>query len=235
MKEGWAGIHVAPAMEFAACQEAQRLGLTVWFPQRRVRIWPKGVTEPLMRAYPLFKGYLLAPLSQARDRAWHYPRGVRGPKYLVEDPKGRPWTAPDEAVRELCQLERENAFDDPLPGNAVRLTGCDLLAAIAGEALTEVFAPLFRSAPENCPKPPSKAELLAPVQIQAPAWVDHSKVSAATSRDVLAAIENGRDDRSFAQRSADASAAQAVARAANPIKWKYRLGSLASAQATERV
>jgi hypothetical protein len=68
MKEGWAGIHVAPAMEFAACQEAQRLGLTVWFPQRRVRIWPKGVTEPLMRAYPLFKGYLLAARSRPSAR-----------------------------------------------------------------------------------------------------------------------------------------------------------------------
>ena len=132
MKEGWAGIHVAPAMEFAACCEAQRLGLLAYCPQRRVRIWPKGVTEPLMRAYPLFKGYLLAPLSQARDRAWHHVQGVRGPKYLVVDAEGRPWTVEDAAVRELCQLERENAFDDPLPGNAVRLTGRDLLAAIAG-------------------------------------------------------------------------------------------------------
>jgi hypothetical protein len=154
MKEGWAGIHVAPAMEFAACQEAQRLGLTVWFPQRRVRIWPKGVTEPLMRAYPLFKGYLLAPLSQARDRAWHYARGVRGPKYLVEDAEGRPWTAPDAAVRELAQIEASGSFDDPLPHNMARLDGGALLAAVGGETLAQAFARLFAAPVVPPPVPP---------------------------------------------------------------------------------
>jgi hypothetical protein len=122
MKEGWAGIHVAPAMEFDACCEAQRLGLLAYCPQRRVRIWPKGVTEPLMRAYPLFKGYLLAPLSQARDRSWPFARGVQRPRWLATGSEGRPWAAPDEAIRELSELEREGAFDDPLPHNAARLS-----------------------------------------------------------------------------------------------------------------
>jgi hypothetical protein len=238
MKKGWAGIHVAPAMEFAACCEAQRLGLLAYCPQRRVRIWPKGVTEPLMRAYPLFKGYLLTSFNIARDRAWHHVQGVRGPKYLVVDAEGRPWTVEDAAVRELCQLEREGAFDYPPPGNAVRLAGCELLAAIAGDALASLFAPLFPPLAPPEPPVPTKAELLEAGRpdpgLRTSSWVDMSAISASTSPDVLAAIENGRDDRSFAQRSA-ASAAQAVARAANPIKWKYRFGSPASVQATERV
>jgi hypothetical protein len=151
-----AGIHVAPAMELTACCEAQRLGLLVYCPLRRVRIWPKGVTEPLMYAYALLRGCLLASFNIARDRAWHHVQGVRGPKYLLVDAEGRPWTVEDAAVRELCQLERENAFDDPLPGNAVRFTGCDLLAAIAGEALASLFAPLFAA---SVPRAPTKAEL----------------------------------------------------------------------------
>jgi hypothetical protein len=191
MKEGWAGIHVAPAMEFAACQEAQRLGLTVWFPQRRVRIWPKGVTEPLMRAYPLFKGYLLAPLSQARDRAWHYARGVRGPKYLVEDAAGRPWTALDEAIRELSHFEREGAFDDPLPHNAARLSGCELLAAIVGEDLASVFSPLFAApAAPAMSKAEFERELLEAGRPSpgppVPLWVDAARIRASTAPDVLA-------------------------------------------------
>jgi hypothetical protein len=241
MKDGWAGIHVAPPMEFAACCEAQRLGLLAYCPQRRVRIWPKGVTEPLMRAYPLFKGCLLAPLSQARDRAWHYARGVRGPKYLVEDAEGRPWTAPDAAVRELCQLERENAFDDPLPDNAVRLTGCDLLAAIAGEALASLFAPLF-AAP--VPRAPTKAELErelleagrptpgTPVSL----WVDAARIRASTAPDVLARAENySLDDRTAAQRSADASRAHVCALAAQPVKWRFTHGARARTADLSRV
>jgi hypothetical protein len=85
---------------------------------------------------------------------------------------------------------------------------------------------------------PTKAELLEAGRpdpgLRTSSWVDVSAISAAAAPDVLAAIGNGRDDRSFA-RSVDASAAQAAARAANPTKWKYRFGSPASAQATERV
>jgi hypothetical protein len=44
-------------------------------------------------------------------------QGVRGPKYLVVDAEGRPSTVEDAAVHELCRLERENAFDDPLRHN----------------------------------------------------------------------------------------------------------------------
>jgi hypothetical protein len=221
MKEGWAGIHVAPAMELTACCEAQRLGLLAYCPQRRVRIWPKGVTEPLMFGYPLLRGCLLASFNIARDRAWHHVQGVRGPKYLVVDAEGRPWTVEDAAVRELCQLERENAFDDPLPGNAVRLTGCDLLAAIAGEALASLFAPLFAAPAPPVPLAPTAAELLEAGRpdpgLRTSPWVDSARVRAAGSRDVLEREERGCDDRTAAQRSADASRARACALAAQGL------------------
>jgi hypothetical protein len=219
MKEGWAGIHVAPAMEFAARCEAQRLGLLAYCPQRRVRIGPKGVAEPLMRAYPLLKGRLLAPLTQVRDRAWHYARGVRGPKYLVEDAEGRPWTAPDEAIRELSHFEREGAFDDPLPHNTRRLAGGELLAAIAGDALASLFAPLFAPPVPPVSREPTRAELERelieagrPGPVHAPAWVHMGAIRASTAPDVLRRAEDYTlDDRTAAMRSADARHARAVA------------------------
>jgi len=38
-------------------------------PQGRMRVWPKGVTEPLFLAVPLLKPHLLMPLAEARTRA----------------------------------------------------------------------------------------------------------------------------------------------------------------------
>jgi hypothetical protein len=63
--------------------------------------------------------------------------------------------------------------------------------------------------------------LKPPVPSASP-WVDASRIAAATSPDVKAAIENGRDDRSFVQRSADGSKARACAQ---PAKWKYTYGA----------
>jgi hypothetical protein len=139
--QGWAAVVTALGQEHLAHNECRRFCLTCYLPQRRIRVWPKGATEPVLWAVPLIRGRLLLPLAEARDRALHYARGVRGPEYLVKGPKGRPWTAPDEAVRELSTFEREGAFDDPLPHNALR--GSELMAAIAGEALAQLFAPLF--------------------------------------------------------------------------------------------
>jgi hypothetical protein len=109
-----------------------------------------------MYAMPLIPRRVLMPLSQARDRALHYARGVKGPKFLVDGADGKPFTVPDAAVWALCDLDREGAFDDPPPGNAIRLQGAELLAAIAGEALANLFATLFVA---PVPRAPTKAEL----------------------------------------------------------------------------
>ena len=82
-----------------------------------------------MYATPLIPRRALMPLRQARSRELHYARGIKGPKFLVDGPDGKLFTVPDAAVWALCELDREGAFDDPPPGNAVRLTGCELLAA----------------------------------------------------------------------------------------------------------
>jgi hypothetical protein len=101
------------------------------------------------------------PLRQARSRELHYARGIKGPKFLVDGPDGKLFTVPDAAVWALCELDREGAFDDPPPGNAVRLTGCELLAAIAGEALASVFAPLFPPSCLLCPRVRPRSSLSA--------------------------------------------------------------------------
>jgi hypothetical protein len=86
------------------------------------------------------------PLAQARDRAMHHVRAVKGDRYLVEGDHGKPWVASNDAVRELSAFERVGLFDDPLPHNAARLKGCELLTTLAGEALASVFSPLFTAA-----------------------------------------------------------------------------------------
>jgi hypothetical protein len=213
----WAAVVTAPGQEFVAHNECRRFCLTCFLPQRRRRIFLKGATEPLMYAMPLIPRRVLMPLSQARDRALHYARGLKGPKFLVEGTDGKPFTVPDAAVMELCGLDRAGAFDDPPPGNAIRLTGRELLAAIAGEALAQAFAPIFVVPTRPTPKVSTQAEVEKelieagrPSQGQpGPLWVNPLQVSAAASRDVR---ERSYDDRSYAQKSAQSSAALAVVR-----------------------
>jgi hypothetical protein len=114
--DGWGAIVTLPGggWEYTAHTEIRRLCLTAWLPQRRARIWRKGAREPLLRATPLIPHRLLMPMSQPRDRALNYARGVAGPKYLVENADGRPWTAGNDAIKEPSCFEREGAFDDPL-------------------------------------------------------------------------------------------------------------------------
>jgi hypothetical protein len=236
-RDNWAGVRVAPAMEFIACQEIRRFCLTCFLPQRRVRVWPKGVTEPFLYATPLIRGRLLMPLAQARDRALHYARGCRGPKFLVDDAEGRPWTVADDAVRELSCFEREGAFDAPLSGNMARLEGGELLAAVAGEALAHLFAPLFPAPASKPPVLPTKAELEQEL-LEAgrpasgppvPPWVDMGAIRASISPEVLARAENYTlDDRTSEQRSADASRARACALAAQgPGRPRFTYGASA--------
>jgi hypothetical protein len=56
---------------------------------------------------------------------------------------------------------------------------------------------------------------LPPVSPRSP-WLSYD-IRASTSRDVLAAIERGRDPRSFAQRQADGAKSQAVQKARPPV------------------
>ena len=121
MKEkGWAEVHVcAYGWSSPPCFVRRRGYGLPWLicPQRRVRIWPKGVTEPLMRAYPLFQGLSacrrclrraiargITPVACADRSIWsRIPKGGRGPRRT-------------RRCGNCAQLERENALDDPLPG-----------------------------------------------------------------------------------------------------------------------
>jgi hypothetical protein len=234
--DSWAAIVTLPGQEFLACQEIRRFCLTCFLPQRRRRIFPKGAAEPLMYAMPFIPRRVLMPLGQARDRAVHYTRGIRGPEYLVKDGEGRPWSVEAAAVRELSSFDREGAFDDPPPGNAVRLTGCELLAAVAGEALANLFAPLFVA---PAPRGPTKAELereLLEAGRPAPSvsvspWVDVTQIRAALAKDVLERYERGCDDRPSWERSADATQARASVMAAQRLRGGRGFGSFARTKA----
>jgi hypothetical protein len=55
-----------------------------------------------------------------------------------------------------------------------------------------------------------------------PRWLDPARIRAANARDVLERIERGcGDDRTFEQRSADASRARASVLAAQRVKWRF--------------
>ena len=138
----WAAITVLPAMEYVAFSECQRFGLTCFLPQRRTLWRPAGASSPLLRSVPLLKG-LLIRMSQARDRAIPHAKGIRCPRWLLEDGEGKVSSTPDEAVHRLSYLDREGAFDQL--GNMARLEGVELLAAVAGEALASVFRRCFLS------------------------------------------------------------------------------------------
>ena len=68
-----------------------------------------------------------------------------------------------------------------------------------------------------------------PVSSCAP-WVDFSRVRASTAHDVLERQERSWDDRTFEQRSADATRARAVQVAAQRVKWRFTFSSKAAAK-----
>jgi hypothetical protein len=208
---------------YVAHCEVCRFGLTCYnyLPQRRRCVWPKNAREPLVRRYPLFC-YLLVPMPQSRDRAFGFARGVKGPRWLLEDDEGRPWSIDDSAVRALAQLENAGAFSDDLAG----LGGCEYLAAVAGQALAGQFALLFPEPPSPVPRAPTQAELLAPAPVSVASWVNPLKVSAAAARDVAERPSIRLDDRTAAERSAHASRARGVALVNQrlnhrPVRWVY--------------
>ena len=66
-------------------------------------------------------------------------------------------------------------------------------------------------------------------------WFDASRIAAANARDVLERLERGMDDRTFEQRSADATEARARTRAAQPVKWRFNFSSKAAAKPRPKV
>lgn len=221
----WAAIVVLPGQEYVAFSECQRFGLTCFLPQRRTFWRPTGASSPLLRSVPLLKCFLIR-MSQARDRAIPHARGICCPRWLLEDGEGKVWLAPDEAVRRLSYLDREGAFDQP-GGNAARLDGCELMSAVAGEALAETFRPLF-ACREKAVQPLNS---FSKVSIQAPAWINSARVAAANSRDVLEREERGCDDRPAEVRRAHASKAHAAGVVAQRLDGahSFRFGARASA------
>jgi hypothetical protein len=227
-KGDWSAIKTVPGQEFIAHSEIRRFRFTAYLPQRKQRIFPEGAKDPVFWAVPLIRGHVLMLLSQARDRALRYAQGVRRDRYLVES-NSAIWTVSDGAIRELSGYENQGAFDDPsLCGNMARLAGAELIAAIAGEALANLFAPLFPAPGAPVPREPTKDELERELLeagrsnpgLRASAWTDSAKIRASTAPDVLARAENySLDDRTFEQRSADASRARAASAAARRARW----------------
>jgi hypothetical protein len=225
----WAAIVVLAGMEYVAWNECRRFGLTCFLPQRRRHVLPKGATTTLLRAEALIPCRLLMKLSESRDRAMHHARGVASPNYLVQA-AGKPFTVSDAEVRALAQLDYDGAFDQPLGGNATRLEGCELLAAIC-PAIAEAFRPLFPKYQVSNWRPLTKAELLEAGRpspdLRVSPWV--APLSAAASRDV---IERNADDRSTAQRAADGAKGYAAVIVAKGPRPRYTFGSQATARPT---
>ena len=83
--------------------------------------------------------------------------------------------------------------------------------------------------------PPPEVALVdagGPEPSQAPGtpWLDPARIRASVAKDVLARLERGCDDRTFEQRSADATAARARTRAAQRVKWRFTFSPKAAAK-----
>jgi hypothetical protein len=78
--------------------------------------------------------------------------------------------------------------------------------------------------------PPSDTEIVSDPLVSSAPWIRRETIEAARSRDVLDAIERGQDNRTFEQRSADATRARAAQAAAQPVKWKFIFSPKAAAK-----
>jgi hypothetical protein len=137
---GWNAVLVVGDGALAHC-EVCRFGLTAFLPRRKTLIRVKSQVEPLTRMVPIIPRAVLMPAAQSRHRGIPYCRGIRRLRWLAEGADGKVLVIPSEAIKALADCERE--FDAPLSGNLARLSRHQLMAAVLGEEVAAVFAPLF--------------------------------------------------------------------------------------------
>jgi len=141
--DAWVAAVTEPRQEYVAKVDLERLGLTPYLAQCR-RTWlPPTSSRPILRACPLFPGYIFLPLQQARLPAVHFVRGLRR---MLSDSAGCLWRIDDAVIHSLALVEHAGGFNDILrQGDAVTVRGAlfDMVLTKAGERTAEVLLPLF--------------------------------------------------------------------------------------------
>ena len=94
----WAAAVTELGREYFARIELERLGFCPYLPEIE-KLWrPRGATEPLVRASPLFPGFVFLPLDEARKRAIWFVTDLRRPAPLHSDADGRIWRVSEDEV-----------------------------------------------------------------------------------------------------------------------------------------
>jgi hypothetical protein len=117
----WAALVCEPAKEYLSCCELQRFGLNPYLPQSKRRYTAPRSTATLMRRYPLFVGYLLLPLDEARHSMIHEVRGLRYRPLLADD-RGNPWRCPENIIEAIRAAEAKGDFDETALGRGDKVT-----------------------------------------------------------------------------------------------------------------
>jgi hypothetical protein len=151
LRDGWAACVTNPAADYQVRLDLERFGLHPYMPQHRRNWLPRGATRPLVRSFPLFKGYIFVPIAEARKRELFFVRGLKQPRHLLSDSEGVLWVAPADAIQVIARTEQEGGFDEtpPFRGDRMRLNVTGPLAAMElfigrfDARTVELLAPLF--------------------------------------------------------------------------------------------
>jgi hypothetical protein len=151
-RSDWAALQTEPAAEYIAYSELQRFGLAPYMPQLKRRHRTRTGSF-VMRNYPLFPRYLLIPITDTTDPTVRMARGICRFRPVLADAEGRPWRAPERAIRAVQKAEQHGMFNQILnPGDVVSLSNGVLSAvrAVMSETtspgMIELLLPLFGGA-----------------------------------------------------------------------------------------
>lgn len=151
-RDDWTALVTEPAQEYLAHSELQRLGLHPYLPQIRRR-WtaPHGKSKH-MRCFPLFPRYILLPIQDIQPQVLFLCRGLKKIKPVLSDQDGRPWRAPNIAIKSIRTAEQSGEFDvtlqkgDKIQINEGILEGIQALLEKTSNNTVELFAPLLGGA-----------------------------------------------------------------------------------------
>jgi hypothetical protein len=158
-RNDWVAVVTEPGAEYLAWTELNRLGLRAYLPQGR-KLWRHmRASTALLRRYPLFPGYILLPLRDARPEVIRLCRGLRRIKPILSDSEGHLWRAPDDIVAAVRESEDRGDFDQLLQRHDPIVITRGVLASVqaiitdtARRGRVEVVMPLFGGVKASVPQ-----------------------------------------------------------------------------------
>jgi hypothetical protein len=158
-RNDWVAVVTDPGAEYLALTELNRLGLRVYLPQGR-KLWHHvRASTALLRRYPVFPGYILLPLRDAKPEVLRLCRGVRRIRPILSTSEGHLWRAPATVIDAVRESEDRGDFDEVLAtGDPIKLAKGVLagvqavLTETACRGRVEILMPLFGGVKASVPQ-----------------------------------------------------------------------------------